>query len=109
MKRKLQALAVFLLLGLCKLPLEERTVTDLRAHDMIYAPLDYTARDAVGQLGFAATLGGLRSLAASITYLMGFTAFEEVNWSRVDLLFGLTTMLQPRFDVYWDDAAGHMA
>lgn len=109
MKRKLQALAVFLLIGISKLPLEQRTVASLRSHDMLYAPLDYSARDAVGQMGFAATLGGLRSLVASITYLMGYTAFEEVNWSRVDMLFGITTMLQPRFDIYWDDASGHMA
>ncbi|MDB6075756.1 MAG: hypothetical protein JWO89_3396 [Verrucomicrobiaceae bacterium] len=109
MKRKLQALVVFILLGICKLPLEQRTATSLRSHEMLYAPLDYSARDAVGQMGFAATLGGLRSLVASITYLMGYTAFEETNWSRVDMLFGITTMLQPRFDVYWDDAAGHMA
>ena len=109
MKRKLLAIALFLLVGIVKLPLEQRAHSDLRSHDLLYAPLDYSARDAVGQMGFAATLGGLRSLVASITYLMGFTAFEDVNWSRVDMLYGLTTMLQPRFDVYWDDAAGHMA
>ncbi len=109
MKRQLQALAVFLLIGIVKLPLEQRTVATLRSHEMLYAPLDYSARDAVGQMGFAATLGGLRSLVASITYLMGFTAFEDVNWSRVDMLFGITTLLQPRFDIYWDDASGHMA
>ena len=109
MKRRLQAIAILLLLGVLKLPLERAVSTELRGHEMLYAPLDYSARDAVGQMGFAATLGGLRSLVASITYLMGFTAFEEVNWSRVDMLYGLTTMLQPRFDVYWDDAATHMA
>ncbi|MDB6137371.1 MAG: hypothetical protein JWO94_443 [Verrucomicrobiaceae bacterium] len=109
MKRHLFALGTFLLLGIFKLPLEQATVANLRGHDMLYAPPDYSARDAVGQMGFAATLGGLRSLVASITYLMGFTAFEEVNWSRVDMLYGITTMLQPRFDLYWDDAAGHMA
>lgn len=109
MKRTFQALLVFLLLGLAKLPLEHRAEAELRSHDMLYAPLDYSTRDAVGQMGFAATLGGLRSLVASVTYLMGYTAFEDVNWERVDMLFGLTTLLQPRFDVYWDDASGHMA
>ena len=109
MKRKLQALALFLLIGIVKLPIEQHLAEDLRSRDMLYAPLDYSARDAVGQMGFAATLGGLRSLAASVTYLMGFSAFEDVDWPRVDMLFGLTTLLQPRFDVYWDDAASHMA
>lgn len=109
MKRKLQALMVFLLLGIAKLPLEQRTVASLREHEMLYQPLDYQARDAVGQVGFAAALGGLRSLVASVTYLMGFTAFEEVNWPRVDFLYGITTQLQPRFDVYWKEAAEHMA
>jgi len=109
MKRKLQALIVFLLLGIVKLPLEQHTVTALRNHEMLYQPLDYQARDAVGQIGFAAALGGLRSLVASVTYLMGFTAFEEVNWPRVDFLYNITTQLQPRFDVYWKDAAEHMA
>ena len=109
MKRKLQALVVFLLLGIAKLPLEQHTVAALRDHEMLYQPLDYQARDAVGQVGFAAALGGLRSLVASVTYLMGFTAFEEVNWPRVDFLYNITTQLQPRFDVYWKDAAEHMA
>lgn len=109
MKRKLQALLALMLLGGLKLPLEHHAQAELRSHNVLYAPLDYNSRDAVGQLGFAATLGGLRSLVASVTYLMGFTAFEDVNWARVDMLFGLTTLLQPRFDVYWDDASGHMA
>jgi hypothetical protein len=109
MKRKLQALIVFLLLGIGKLPFEQRTVAGLRDHGMLYQPLDYQARDAVGQVGFAAALGGLRSLVASVTYLMGFTAFEEVDWPRVDFLCNITTELQPRFDEYWKDAAEHMA
>ncbi len=109
MKRRLQAFAVILLLGIAKLPLEQRTVADLRAHELLYQPLNYQVRDTVGQVGFAASLGGLRSLAASITYLMGFSAFEDTDWPRVDFLYGVTTQLQPRFDEYWKDASDHMA
>ena len=69
MKRQLQALAVFLLLGAVKLPVEEAATCHLREAKLLTKPISISLRESLGQASFAASLGGLRSLVASITYL----------------------------------------
>ena len=109
MKRHLQALAVLLLLGAVKLPLEEAVTQRFRAAGLLSTPLSLGLRENLSQMGFAASHGGLRSLVATITYLQAYHAWENVNWGRVDSLFQLTTSLQPRYTNYWDEASWHMA
>jgi len=109
MKRQLQALIVLLLLGAARLPLEEAATQQLRQDRLLSAPLDLGLRENLSQMSFAASLGGLRSLVATITYLKAYHEWENVNWGRVDSLFQITTSLQPRFPNYWDEAAWHMA
>jgi len=109
MKRKLQSLAVLLILGAVKLPVEQAATQHLRAVGLLSAPLDLSLRESFGQMSFAAALGGLRSLIASITYLRAYHEWEHINWGKVDSLFQLTTSLQPRYANYWDEAAWHMA
>jgi len=102
-------IVLFLLLGLVKLPLESRLTADLRAQKLLQTPPEFSLRESLSQMSFAAALGGLRSLVASITYLQAYVAFENIEWGKVDSLFALTTRLQPREPAYWDDAAWHMA
>lgn len=109
MKRSFQALFVFLLLGVVKLPLEQNATAHLRAEKLLTPRVELSLRENLGQMGFAASLGGLRSLVASITYLRACGAWENVQWAAVDSLFQLTTRLQPRYIHYWDEAAWHMA
>ncbi len=109
MKRKLQALIVLLLLGVVKLPVEEHATRSLRQQRLLSQPLNIGFWDNLGQVGFAASLGGLRSLVASITYLQAYEAWTNVDWARVDSYFQLATALEPRFEKYWDEASWHMA
>lgn len=109
MKRKLQALIVLLLLGAVRLPIEEAVTRYYRACGLLSTPLSIGLRENLSQMGFAASLGGLRSLVATITYLRAYREWENVNWAKVDSLMQLTTSLQPRFENYWDEAAWHMA
>lgn len=109
MKRKLAALAVLGAFGLLKLPLEQQVTESLRQSGALSKPVDLGLRENLGQMGFAAALGGLRSLVASVTYLQAYTEFENVNWGKVDSLFQLTTRLQPNYENYWDEASWHMA
>ncbi|TDU81508.1 hypothetical protein EI77_00818 [Prosthecobacter fusiformis] len=109
MKRKLQALMVFLILGVLKLPVDEAATRHLREARLLSPPLEMSLRDSIGQMGFAASLGGLRSLVASLMYLQTYDAWSNVDWGRVDSYFKITTALQPRYDKYWDEAAWHMA
>jgi hypothetical protein len=108
MKARHWAIILFLGLGIAKLPLEQHSTTTLRSAGALNAPTDLGLRENLGQMSFAASLGGLRSLVASITYLQAFAAFENVDWGKVDSLMTLTTRLQPNFGVYWDDAASRM-
>lgn len=109
MKRQLQALAVLLLFGVVKLPVEKAVAEHLLAAKLLSPPVDLGLRENLGQMSFAATLGGLRSLIASITYLQAYHEWENINWGKVDELFQLTTRLQPRYLNYWDEASWHMA
>ena len=109
MNRKLFALVVLLAFGLLKLPLERACQQSLRGSGLLSPPVSLGLRENLGQMGFAASLGGLRSLVASVTYLQAFTAFENVDWAKVDGLFQLTTRLQPGYDKYWEEASWHMA
>ena len=109
MKRSVAAALLLAVAGLAKLPLEERFTEDLRAKKLLETPVGIDMRESLGQAGFAASLGGLRSLVASITYLQAYSAFEDVDWGKVDSLMTLTTRLQPLEVTYWDEAAWHMA
>lgn len=109
MKQKLPVLALLILIGLAKLPLENRLTATLKEQKLLDAGVDLSMRESLGQMGFAASLGGLRSLIASITYLQAYTAFENIDWGTVDSLMTLTTRLQPYEPIYWEDASWHMA
>ncbi len=62
MRRKLQALGVLLILGVAKLPLEQRVTRELRAARLIDEPVPVGAVESMGQSGLAAILGGVRGL-----------------------------------------------
>lgn len=109
MKRRLQAFALLLILGLVSRPVDESVAQSLRGQGLLSTPVALSLRESLGQMGFAASLGGLRSLVASITYLQAYGAFENVDWAKVDSLFQLTTRLQPGYGKYWEEASWHMA
>jgi len=107
--RRVQALLALLLLGVVKLPVEQAVSARLKEARMLNDFVDLGLWENLGQMGFAASLGGLRSLVASVTYMQAYVAFEEIEWAKVDSLFQLTSRLQPRDVSYWDEAAWHMA
>lgn len=108
-KRHIAAGLLLVVAGIAKLPFEERFTEELRAKGLLQTPVGMDARESLGQMGFAASLGGLRSLVASITYLQAYTAFEDTDWGKVDSLMTVTTRLQPREVTYWDEASWHQA
>lgn len=109
MKRKLQAIAVLLVFGVVKLPLEQKVTHDLRQQKMLEEPLRLGVGEDLGQAGLAASLGGLRGLAACMFQLRAHVEFTNVNWAKVDSLYKLVTRLQPRNYRYWEEASWHMA
>lgn len=109
MKNKILGVLLLVAMGVAKVPLEDRVAATLKAAELRDAPVALSLRETVSQMAFAAALGGLRSLVASITYLRAYVAFEDRDWGRVDSLMTLTTRMQPREAMYWDEAAWHMA
>lgn len=109
MRKKWQAIGLLILVGLASRPADDAATSFLRSHKLLTKPVDLGLRESLGQMGFAASLGGLRSLVASVTYLQAYSAFENVDWAKVDSLFKLTTRLQPGYGSYWEEAAWHMA
>jgi hypothetical protein len=96
MKRELQAIAVLLVFGVAKLPLEQKITADLRQQKMLEEPIRLGVGENLGQAGLAASLGGLRGLAACMFQLRAHLEFTHVNWAKVDSLYKLVTRLQPR-------------
>lgn len=109
MRLKLAALALFFVIGIAKLPLERSAQHALRSSGSLKSPASLSLRENLGQIAFAASLGGLRSLVASVVYLQAYTAFERSNWAQVESLHTLTTQLQPNYAPYWDDGATRLA
>lgn len=109
MKPRMLVLALLVVIGLAKLPLEDKLTATLKEQKLLDAGLDLSMRESLGQMGFAASLGGLRSLIASLSYLQAYVAFENLEWGTVDSLMTLTTRLQPDEPTYWEDASWHMA
>lgn len=109
MKAKRWAIIMLFALGILKLPLEQRTADSLKRTGTLTPPPDLGTVENLGQMSAAATLGGLRSFVASITFLQSITAFENDDWAGVDNAMTIVTRLQPQVDFYWQTAGYHMA
>lgn len=109
MKRKLQIVAVLLVFGLLKLPLEQQVTHDLRKMRLVDEPLRLGAGENMGQMGLAAVFGGLRGLIATLFQLRAHVEFTRVNWAEVDKYYKFVTQLQPRNARFWEEASWHMA
>ncbi len=109
LKSKLAALAVLLVFGFLRLPIESGLSRDLRAHHFRDSELDLSMREQLGQGMFVASVGGFRSLIASVLYLGADVHFGNQEWGKVEGTYGIITRLQPRSSHYWDAAHWHMA
>ena len=68
-----------------------------------------SAREQLTQASFVGSIGGFRSLIASIYDLRAHQAFRDKDWASVEKFRAVTTSLQPRFAKHWDIAAWDMA
>ena len=66
-------------------------------------------RQQAGQAGFIAALGGLRAAVADLLWIRANTAWHDVQYGRMKLLFDTCTAMQPRRVLFWDISAWHMA
>lgn len=102
-------LAIVLVFGALRLPLEHRLALEHRALHFQSVEFSLNLREQIGQLAFVAALSGFRSLVADVLFIQAQAAWEDTAWGRVLLLFRQATTLQPRSVLFWDMAAWHMA
>lgn len=101
--------AAIIVFGLVRLPLEHSLNTAQHRAGLRTGLPDIGLREQIGQLSYAAALGGFRSLVAAFLWIDAHTAWEETAWGRMAGIFESVTALQPRSLIYWDLAAWHMA
>ena len=109
MKRIAAVIALLLLFGAVKFPLE-KSISD--AHRTAYfhgAKLNLSLREQVGQGAFVAALSGFRGVIADVLSLQANDAWQNTEWNRVILLYDQITTLQPRVTLHWEMGAYYMA
>ena len=107
--RGLIALAVLIVVGVLKLPLEGDLGTLHRQEHFRGVEFNLDLREKIGQLGFIAALSGFRAIVADALFIQAYSAWEYTEWGRMLLLFRHVTTLQPHVLLFWDTAAWHMA
>jgi tetratricopeptide (TPR) repeat protein len=109
MTRGLIALAVLIVVGLFKLPVEHDLAILHRQEHFQGVEFNLDLREKLGQLGFIAALSGFRAIVADALFIQAYAAWENTQWGRMLWLFRQVTTLQPRVLMFWDTAAWHMA
>ena len=109
MSRGLIALAVLMVVGAVKLPLERNLAALHQQEHFLGVEFNLDLREKIGQLGFMAALSGFRAIVADALFIQAYAAWENTEWGRMLLLFRQVTTLQPRVMLFWDTAAWHMA
>jgi tetratricopeptide (TPR) repeat protein len=107
--RTLLAAGLLLVAGIVRMPVEQALTEDLRAQGMLSKPLDLETRKKVGQGFWAVSLGGLRTLVATVLNLRAFSYFEGQKWEQVADTYDTIVQLAPNSAFYWDTGHWHMA
>ena len=109
MKARILGIAILLVFGVVRMPIEARLEREQRALHYHGATFTLDTRQRLGQMGFVAALSGFRALVADVLWIQAHTAWQRTEWGRMKVLFDTVTALQPRNVAFWDMAAWHMA
>lgn len=102
-------MAILLLFGALRLPIESRMTGQYRAAYFHGAKLNLSLRQQIGQLSFLAALGGFRALIADGLWIQAYTDWTHTQWGKMLFLLNNVTALQPRNIMFWDEASWQMA
>ncbi|MEP4077506.1 tetratricopeptide repeat protein [Haloferula sp.] len=103
------AASVMVVAGIARMPFEQSLTEDLREQGMLSKPLNIETRKKVGQGFWAVSLGGLRTLVATVLNLRAFAFFENQQWTQLSDTYETVVQLAPNTEYYWDTASWHMA
>ena len=108
LRRHIAAALFLLLAGLVRAPIEQRMTEAMRGDGLLAPALEVATRKKLGQGFWAVSLGGLRTLVASVLSLRAQTFFEDKNWDAVADTYETIVQLAPETDFYWDTGYWHM-
>lgn len=106
---QLAALITLVVAGVVRAPIEQALTEDLREKELLRRPLDLEMRKKVGQGFWAVSLGGLRTLVATVLNLRAFSYFENHQWAKVADTYETIVQLAPHTPYYWETGSWHMA
>jgi hypothetical protein len=109
MKGRILGILVLLAWGIIKLPVEARLEKRMQDARLGGFKPSASLRQQAGQAGYIAALGGLRAAVADMLWIRANTAWKDVQYGRMKLLFDTCTAMQPRRVIFWDISAWHMA
>jgi hypothetical protein len=101
--------AVLLVFGGVKLPIERGLNEEYREAFFHGAKLNLGLRQQIGQLGVLAALGGFRAVVADGLWIEAHAEWTRTEWGKMLFVFNNVTALQPRNVMFWDMSAWHMA
>ena len=108
--RKIQILlAVSLILGVVRMPLENSLSEDLREAGLKRERLDIGTKDTIQQTSGALALGGMRTLVANIFNMRAHLLFEERKWDELESTYDVIVDLAPQTRHYWETGAWHLS
>lgn len=96
-------------MGAVRLPFERGLSVELVEAKLMPPKLEVETSERIGQTFSAVTLGGLRTLVATILNLRAFTFFTEQKWADVEETFNIIVDLAPQTAYYWDTGAWHQS
>lgn len=94
--------------GFLKRPFDDRLAANLKEQGLLSEPIKVQTWQDMGQTGLAVSLGGLRSLIASLMNLNAFEHWSEQEWFKLERSYETIVNLQPKTRYYWEAAGWHL-
>ncbi len=95
--------------GAIRLPVETRLTQEHEAAAFGGVKLNLGLFQKIGQMSFLAGLSGFRTVVADLLWIDANTAWQRVEYGRMNLMLQTVTTLAPRNENFWDESAWHMA
>ena len=109
LKRYGAAAALIAVFGIARLPVEARLTREHQEAAFGGVKLNLGLFQKIGQMSFLAGLSGFRSIVADLLWIDANTAWQRVEYGKMNLMMQTVTTLAPRNVNFWDESAWHMA
>lgn len=94
--------------GVLRMPVEQKFTEDLRERKIITPKISKDVWGDLGQNSLAGTLGGMRTVMASLMSLSAQQHFEDQEWFQLEKDYELITALDPYNPFYWSHGGWHL-